>query len=190
MMQELEARHGYGSLYVSAAFPVENLKLVTGGLYTMDEEKVPGFADETLQVSESGTTYYEKNDIPAGDYILIFKFFADTEKKLLLGTYREFAGIYALARSESNVVLQSLSNLHSVSYETNGGAFAEGYSPFLSNTRHSQSLSLPDKTQITKAGSDFGGWYEDENFEGPLVDCIPSGSVGNKKFYASHERIY
>ena len=184
MMQELEARHGYGSLYVSAAFPVENLKLVTGGLYTMDEEKVPGFADETLQVSESGTTYYEKNDIPAGDYILIFKFFADTEKKLLLGTYREFAGIYALARSESKVVLQSLSNLHSVSYETNGGAFAEGYSPCLSYTRHSQSLSLPDKTQITKAGSEFGGWYEDENFKGPVVDCIPSGSVGNKKFYA------
>ena len=184
MMQELEARHGYGSLYVSAAFPVDNLKLVTGGLYTMDEEKVPGFEDEVLQVSQRGTTYYEHDDIPAGDYILIFKFFADTEKKILLGTYREFAGIYALARSESKVILQSLSNLYSISYETNGGAFAEGYSPCLSYTRHSQSLSLPDKTQITKAGSDFGGWYEDENFEGPLVDCIPSGSVGNKKFYA------
>ncbi|MBQ3837750.1 MAG: InlB B-repeat-containing protein, partial [Treponema sp.] len=184
MMQELEARHGYGSLYVSAAFPVDNLKLVTGGLYTMDEEAVPGFADETLQVSQRGTTYYEKDDIPAGDYILIFKFFADTEKKILLGTYREFAGIFALARSESKVVLQSLSNLYSISYETNGGAFAEGYSPCLSYTRHSQSLSLPDKTQITKAGSDFGGWYEDENFEGPVVDFIPSGSVGNKKFYA------
>lgn len=184
MMQQLEERHGYGSLYVSAAFPVDNLKLVTGGLYTMDEEAVPGFADETLQVSQSGTTYYEKDDIPAGDYILIFKFFADTEKKLLLGTYREFAGIFALARSESKVVLQSFSNLYSISYETNGGAFAEGYSPCLSYTRHSQSLSLPDKTQITKAGSDFGGWYEDENFEGPVVDFIPSGSVGNKKFYA------
>ena len=184
MMQELEARHGYGSLYVSAMFPVDNLKAVTGGLYTMDEEKVPGFADEDLQVSQRGTTYYEKDDIPAGDYILIFKFFADTEKKILLGTYREFAGIYALARSESKVVLQSLSNLYSISYEKNGGAFAEGYSPCLSYTRHSQSLSLPDETQITKAGSDFGGWYEDENFEGPLVDFIPSGSVGNKKFYA------
>ncbi len=184
MMQELEARHGYGSLYVSAAFPVDNLKLVTGGLYTMDEEKVPGFEDEDLQVSQRGTTYYEQDDIPAGDYILIFKFFADTEKKILLGTYREFAGIFALARSESKVVLQSLSNLYSISYETNGGAFAEGYSPCLSYTRHSQSLSLPDETQITKAGSDFGGWYEDENFEGPVVDYIPSGSVGNKKFYA------
>ena len=184
MMQELEARHGYGSLYVSAAFPVDNLKCVTGGLYTMDEESVPGFADEDLQVSQRGTTDYEKDDIPAGDYILIFKFFADTEKKILLGTYREFAGIYALARSESKVILQSLSNLHSISYETNGGAFAEGYSPCLSYTRHSQSLSLPDKTQITKAGSDFDGWYEDENFEGPVVDYIPSGSVGNKKFYA------
>lgn len=184
MMQELEARHGYGSLYVSAAFPVNNLKAVTGGLYTMDEEKVPGFADEDLEVSQRGTTYYEKDDIPAGDYILIFKFFADTEKKILLGTYREFAGIYALARSESKVVLQSLSNLYSISYEKNGGAFAEGYSPCLSYTRHSQSLSLPDKTQITKAGSDFDGWYEDENFEGPVVDFIPSGSVGNRKFYA------
>lgn len=184
MMQELEARHGYGSLYVSAMFPVNNLKCVTGGLYTMDEEPVPGFADEPLEVSKRGTTYYEKDDIPAGDYILIFKFFADTEKKILLGTYREFAGIYALARSESKVVLQSLSNLYSISYEKNGGDFAEGCSPCLSYTRHSQSLSLPDKTQITKAGSDFGGWYEDENFEGPVVDYIPSGSVGNKKFYA------
>ena len=184
MMQELEARHGYGSLYVSAAFPVDNLKAVTGGLYTMDEEAVPGFADEDLQVSQRGTTYYEKDDIPAGDYILIFKFFADTEKKILLGTYREFAGIFALARSESKVVLQSLSNLYSISYETNGGVFAADYSPCLSYTRHSQSLSLPDETQITKAGSDFGGWYEDENFEGPVVDYIPSGSVGNKKFYA------
>lgn len=184
MMQELEARHGYGSLYVSAAFPVDNLKAVTGGLYTMDEEKVPGFEDEDLQVSQRGTTYYEQDDIPAGDYILIFKFFADTEKKILLGTYREFAGIYALARSESKVILQSLSNLYSISYETNGGVFANGYSPCLSYTRHSQSLSLPDKTQITKAGSDFDGWYEDENFEGPVVDFIPSGSVGNRKFYA------
>jgi len=184
IMQEPEERHGSGSLYVSASFPTDNLALVTGGLYTMDEEKVPDFADEVLEVDQTGTTAYEKDEVPAGDYILIFKFYADTGKKLLLGMYREYAGIYGLARSESKVTLQSLSDLYSISYETNGGSFADGYSPSLSYTRHSQSLSLPDDTQITKDGSTFGGWYEDENFEGPLVDYVPSGSVGNKKFYA------
>ncbi len=48
-------------------------------------------------------------------------------------------------------------------------------------TSNSSTITLPS---VTKEGSTFGGWYNNPNFTGGAVTTIPSGSSGNKTFYA------
>ena len=186
---------GKGNLSINMYYNTKNVAKVTAGLYTTEGEEVPGFNDEALtDQTGSGYVKYEKTGIPSGNYIVIFKFYADND--LLLGTYREYASIVNELTSTSDCRLTSLGNLFNINYELNGGNFVttikdtngndipNPYKPPVSYTSQSSIIDLPPSNQVTKTGYDFGGWYTSPDFSGNQMTLIPAGSTGSLTLYA------
>ena len=173
--------YGEGNINVKIKFPSANVKAVTAGLYDMKLNSVPGYNDEKLVFTESGNAVYSKEEVVSGNYILIFKFYADTEKQNLLGCYREYALIADKFTSSSSVVLDALDSLYSITYELNGGSFSDAKTAQGSYTRKSSVIELP---KVVRQNYQFSGWYEQSDFSGEVQTVIPSNSSGNKTFYA------
>ena len=55
-----------------------------------------------------------------------------------------------------------------IDYKMNGGAFTSGYEA----PDTYPAGELPTEENITKAGYEFGGWYEDENFSGERITSL------------------
>jgi uncharacterized repeat protein (TIGR02543 family) len=68
--------------------------------------------------------------------------------------------------------------VYSISYRLNGGTGAANSA----YTIESSDISLP--ANPTKRGYAFSGWFENSGFAGDPVVVIPSGSMGDKTFYA------
>ena len=179
---------GKGNLNVSIRYDDEKVAVVTGGLYSPEGQKISGYSDQTLTTEEGGSSIYSKNNIPSGNYILTFKFYADVNKKMLLGTYREFCSIVNGKTSTTECVLESLGSLFDIHYELNGGRFADGFTAAGNYTRMTETIALPknteSETQLAKSGNTFAGWYDNEALDGLPVTEIPKGSTGDKTFYA------
>ena len=77
------------------------------------------------------------------------------------------------AESQSSQILKE----SSIDYKKNGGTFAEGYQA----PDTYPVTELPGAEQITKAGYEFGGWYDNEKLEGEKITALSeadhSGSV-------------
>lgn len=72
---------------------------------------------------------------------------------------------------------------YTISYELDGGEWpiALVSKPETYNIT-SATINLP--TPAEREGYTFGGWYDNNSFTGNLITQIPSGSYGNKTFYA------
>ena len=75
-----------------------------------------------------------------------------------------------------------------IDYQTNGGKFAADYQAPDSYPAE----NLPTGEQITKAGYEFGGWYDNEELEGKAVTSLSTADhSGNVVLYAKWiERYY
>ncbi len=71
---------------------------------------------------------------------------------------------------------------YTITYNVNGG------SEILDETYTIESEPVTLKS-TTKAGYDFGGWYEKPDFSGEVVTVLPSGSMDNKQYYAKWDII-
>lgn len=57
-----------------------------------------------------------------------------------------------------------------IDYKKNGGTFAEGYT---APSNYDEPVTeLPGAEQITKAGYEFAGWYDNEEFNGEPVTSL------------------
>ncbi len=182
---------GNGNLNVKVAFDGTNVKKVTGGLYYIDGTQCAGYNDEELEISSGGECTYSKSGddaIPSGNYIVIFKFYADEERTKSLGNYREYASIAGDMTSLSVCQISSLASLYKIEYEYNGGSLKGSYTAPGSYTRRTDTITLPAAENLVKTDWQFIGWYDNQDFNGTAITEIPSGSTGNKKFYAKwHE---
>ena len=82
--------------------------------------------------------------------------------------------------SVGNIILYAKWDLYeySITYYLNGGSF---------NSEYAHSYNITDSVALITPvfeGHEFLGWYTNESFEGESFSEIPSGSFGNKKFYA------
>lgn len=176
---------GKGSLNVKVSFDATNVATVTAGLYYLDGEQCPGYNDVQREIEGGGVCTYSGSEIPAGNYIVIFKFYADEGMTQLLGTYREYASIAGGMTSSSECQISSLASLYKIEYDLGGGYFAGGYTAPGSYTRRTSAITLPKNDNIIRSEDwQFGGWYDNPNFTGEAITEIPSGSTGNRKFYA------
>ncbi len=169
------------------------IKLVTCALYTLDGEIVPGCSETALEMTSAGKCKYSKSDIQSGIYVALFSFFGDTEKRLPVANYREYATIADGFTSKSKCTLNSTSEIFSINYELNGGHFSEGFTTAGSYTRKGGECILPAAENVSKEVGDseyrFYGWYDNPECEGLAVKSIPSGSTGNKTFYAKWRKV-
>ena len=69
---------------------------------------------------------------------------------------------------------------YSITYNLNGGTNPSTGVETKYNVT-SSAITLPTPT---KTGYSFGGWYENSSFSGSAVTSIPTGSTGNKVYYA------
>lgn len=187
---------GKGNVNVALRYNTDNVKKVTAGLYTTEGNRLAGYNDEPLVTESGGNVCYKKENVPGGSYIVVFKFYADDACTQLLGTYREYASIVNGLTSSSECVLDSVGSLFNINYELDGGAFADGVNRPGSYTRRMERVTLPLYTETTdangnitsqsiyKTGYTFDGWYDNADFSGSPVTEIPSGSTGDKTFYA------
>ena len=81
-------------------------------------------------------------------------------------------------------------NSYSIIYNENGGTYVNGYTKPTSRL-YTESVTLPNDTQISKVGYDFGGWYEDSSFIGSQVNTIDANVIVPKVLYAKwNEKTY
>lgn len=73
---------------------------------------------------------------------------------------------------------------YTISYNLNGGSISGQPTAY---TIESNTITLPTPTD---ADEGFVGWYQNSVFSGSQVVQIPSGSTGNKTFYAKWDSIY
>ncbi|MBP5706211.1 MAG: InlB B-repeat-containing protein, partial [Spirochaetales bacterium] len=177
---------GEGNLSIVMNYDAANVGsgVITGGLYNMNEDMIYGHGDVELDKQAQGSVQYSLNGLPCGEYIVMFKVYADTEKKYLRSIIKEYAVILYKQTSTSDVTADSLGKVYNITYEKNGGVFSSGYTPNTIYTRHGSAVELPTENEIKKSGYDFKGWYDNSAFTGSVVTEIPSGSNGDKTFYA------
>lgn len=68
---------------------------------------------------------------------------------------------------------------YSISYNLNGGTNPSN--AITSYNINSNAITLPTPT---KTGHTFGGWFDNSGLTGTAITSIPSGSTGNKTYYA------
>lgn len=73
----------------------------------------------------------------------------------------------AVTQSEESQSSRTLKE-SSIDYKKNGGTFAEGYQA----PDTYPATELPGAEQITKAGYEFGGWYDNEKLEGEKITAL------------------
>ena len=160
---------GKGSLDVTLSVP-SVVKAVDAELLTIDLEYSVTPSDAEL-IFANGKATYTARDIPAGNYVLVYSLYGDTEKTLKLGEWYEYAGIANGLKSSSNPVIESeddLANIYKITLNTNGGTI-NGTFPG-SYTRYGNPIKLPynafrydsDGKLVTP---------EDPNVEGPIFSC-------------------
>ena len=192
---------GKGAINVTLTVP-DAVKAVEAWLYQTDEEMCFSEDDEnpSLTFADRKATY-ARSDIAAGNYVLVYTLYGDTEKTLKLGEWREYAGITDGVTSSSNPVIASnddLAHIYKITLNLNGGTFTGTFPG--SYTRHyfdeydeidlpwdgirSDGVVLNDdgEVEIYKKNCFFDGWYDAET--GEIVDCIESEMMGDITLWA------
>lgn len=181
---------GKGIFDINVVFPVQNVKKVTAGLYNLNGKLVPGYADTEIDFNPKGSLNYSESQVKEGNYVATFNFYADDEKTLLIGTWREHVIVVNEKTSTSNITIEALSKTYSVNFELfEKGTFAEGTVLPACYSRFSKIIELPVPVQKS-AMYDFEGWYTDSNFSGNPVTFLEPTDCKNITFYAKWKKNY
>lgn len=86
-----------------------------------------------------------------------------------------------------NLIWKSELINYTIEYKLNGGKFSDNITPIEIYTVESSEITL---VEPVRAHWTFEGWFEDKDFSGTAITCIPVQSTGNKVFYAKWEPIY
>ncbi|MBQ3841590.1 MAG: InlB B-repeat-containing protein, partial [Ruminiclostridium sp.] len=88
--------------------------------------------------------------------------------------------IPATANTDIDLYAKITLEEYSITFNNNGGTFAEGYEPPTSYTLGTE-VTLPTAENITYSGKVFEGWLDEENL--PVTE-ITSDSTGDRTFFA------
>ena len=171
---ELKPDAGYGTLEAKLYFTGEadyaNI-IISGNEYPLD----------ILEDSSGKYVYYAEESIPYGDRDIQIVFEKNnvnlsTNLNMYQETFKIFPGI-----TTSVTKTIKLNPVYTITYEADGGSLADGEYQYNLYTRKSDDITLP---QYEKSGFVFDGWHEKSDYSDEAVTQIPTGSTGNKTFYA------
>lgn len=132
---------------------------------------VPGDEDVTFTVSSLENGYQIEGWYTNSDY---------TEGKHDVGQ-----STYTLSSTNpnKNVYVKITPITYTITYNENGGTTqTDG-----TYTIESATITLPTAVQITKTNYTFLGWFDNSGLTGDAVTTIPTGSTGNKEYWAKWE---
>ena len=187
-----------GEFSVKIIFPHdENLTKVEGTLKKAGTD-VDSFttskADFTEESADTYSITYQKvndNKIASGDYSLSFAFYAE-------GTDAAINTLDYIVRVEAGFVTTaektvSLNETYTITLDNNITETTDTTVSIVGNvavqTKYSRKSETIDLPQLTRDNFEFGGWYDNENCTGNKVTSIPTGSTGDKTFYAKWNKI-
>lgn len=161
--ENISSQDGNGSFSIKLNFPTESeIKLVKAGLFDYEtDEEIISYSQETVSIVENAVNY-EKQNVPAGIYRLKAFFYGDENGTILLNTYKELLVVSSDLASNEERFIESINQLYSINYDTNGGVFSDGIASQSSFSRHSEFL-LPTADSIRRTGYEFEGWFLDQN---------------------------
>ena len=160
---------GSGSLSVTLGVPTV-VKAVEAALKTMDEAETLTPEGALLTFEEHKATYSAEN-IAAGNYVLVFTLWGDTEKTLKLAEWREYAGITDGVQSISSPVIESAEDLKSiltVTFKTDSDTTFAVKSVTGGSTVTKPADPTKDSTETTSYS--FAGWYTSADGSTTLSD--------------------
>lgn len=143
-----------------------------------------GAASDKYAVKKLTGKVYSLEEVPAGNYVASFWFFDKDGNALNANGYPEYVHIVSggsASHSESTVKVASLDDVYSITYYPSPSVSCAG-----SFTRHSDTIVLPDASDLDTSANIFCGWYESSDYSGEPVLEIPHGTRGNKKFYGKY----
>ncbi|MCL1957396.1 MAG: InlB B-repeat-containing protein [Fibromonadales bacterium] len=83
---------------------------------------------------------------------------------------------------DTTIKAKWIAETYSIAYNPNGGTMIPA-SPPTSYNINSPDITMP--TLNERCGYRFDGWFDNPNFSGTPITTIPTGSIGNKTFYAN-----
>lgn len=92
------------------------------------------------------------------------------------------SGTIHVLSEDATITATFIDDTYSVTLHTNGGTINSGD---VTNYTHGVGATLP--TDVTWAGKDFIGWYDNPSFTGFPVTDIATTECGNKEYYAEWE---
>lgn len=111
----------FGGVRVILTVPDE-VKACDAVLKTIDETNIisiSGSFSPTVSFSNNKVDYTTGLNIPAGNYVLVFTLYGDTEKTLEIGEWREYVAIVDEVCSFSEPVIESVRSIHTVKFWRN-----------------------------------------------------------------------
>lgn len=123
-------------------------------------------------------------DLPAGTYRVIIRFYADSERRAIVNTWRETLIISGGQTSRGERSISSLNPVYSIHYFDGDYDISYDWQYQNKYTRLCPDITLPT---LSKGGYAFLGWYTSPDFKGEKVTTIPKGSMGDKYYYAKWE---
>jgi len=164
-------------------------ELVEFSLKKLSDGSISSSSDDDLS---SGTTRFFKDNLAPGEYELTANFlgfendYDDPELPVLntwKGRVRVVAGIIT-----TKTIDWAIEAVYTISWNLNSGTISDAtYVQHERYTRKSNTITLPAASNMSRAGYNFLGWYDNASFTGNPITSIPSNSAGNKSLNAKWE---
>ena len=172
---------GAGAVQISLTVPA-SVKAVSTSLYDTKENLVSDANISESCTFENGIITYNAEKLPSATYLVVFSLYGDAKKTLLLGTWREYAGVADELTSASQISIAEgeLDELYTIRYELNGGTLKGNWSGVY--TWNHKDIQIPTAGDFAKNSADFLGWYTDANFTQAFEGF--NDTLGNVTLYA------
>lgn len=152
---------GQGDIEVTLNWEDEQrIGKVEAGLFTLDDDTVAveGYDYSDCEVTGTNTVKYAKTDVKAGHYYIKFNVYDSTDTTVI-SRFMDVIIVEPGRLSSDSRELTDVDTLYTITYDTNGGSYVDGYSPVTVHNAYTGVL-LPTETKITKTGYKFNGWLD------------------------------
>ena len=177
---------GTGSFEVTFSWQSEDVSGVKAGLYDCETaEEIEGYEAAALTISEK-TAVYAKEEVPVGQYMLMVKFYDDSDN--LLKSYTEVLQVEVYGKTTATKTFAGFNTVYSVTYLLpDGETWKEDFTP-VTNRKTFEAVELPTIENINTE-NDISvytlKWYTTETFDvGTEIIKINAGTEKDMTVYA------
>ena len=177
---------GSGSFEVTFSWQSEDVSSVKAGLYNCETaEEIEGYEAVALTISEK-TAVYAKEEVPVGQYMLMVKFYDDSDN--LLKSYTEVLQVEVYGKTTATKTFAGFNTVHSVTYVLPDGKTWKENFTLVESRKIFEAVELPTIENINTE-NDISvytlKWYTTATFDvGTEIIKINAGTEKDMTVYA------